>query len=129
MGVEAAVFNVLSGHQVGSRLCCGGNNQSVIEICVFVKAVVNTIGGLLASRRVFCWYRSFFLFLADQLRRKHPLQVTCKTVAFKFFLTHSEVRGTLVQPTESRELHTHRTIADGGKKSPKRARNNPKVPR
>ena len=36
---------------------------------------------------------------------------------------------TLVQPTESRELHTHRTISDGEKRSPKRARYKPEVPR
>ena len=49
----------------------------------------------------------FFLFLIDKLRRKHPfkhankkktredcciVQVTCKTIAFRFFQTHSEVR-------------------------------------
>ena len=49
----------------------------------------------------------FVLFLVDKLRRKHLfkhanenknredsciVQVTCKTVAFRFFQTHSEVR-------------------------------------
>ena len=66
-----------------------------------LKAVVNTVGGLLASRRVFLLVTvRFFLFLVDKLRRKHPfkhankekaredcciVQVTCKTVAFGFF--------------------------------------------
>ena len=65
------------------------------------KAVVNTIGGLLASRRVFCWLPLFFvLFLFDKFRQKHLLKhanknksredccsvlVTCKTVVFRFF--------------------------------------------
>ena len=39
-----------------------------------IKAVVNTVGGLLASRRVFCWLPFIFLFLMDKLRRKHPLK-------------------------------------------------------
>ena len=41
----------------------------------FFKAVVNTVGGLMASRRVFCWLPFvFFLFLIDKLRRKHPFK-------------------------------------------------------
>ena len=32
----------------------------------YIKAVVNTVGGLLASRRVFCWLPFFFLFLFDK---------------------------------------------------------------
>ena len=40
-----------------------------------IKAVVKYVGGLLASRRVFLLVtvRSF-LFLVDQLRRKHPFK-------------------------------------------------------
>ena len=33
---------------------------------------LKTVGGLLASRRVFCWLLFVFLFPFDQLRRKHP---------------------------------------------------------
>ena len=47
------------------------------------------------------------LCLYKNLKKLASMQVTCKTVAFS----------TLVQPTESRELHTHRTIVDGEKKS------------
>ena len=61
----------------------------------------------MASRHIFAGYRSFFLFLVDKLRRKHPfkhatkknnnedcciVQVPCKTVAFRFFQIRSEVR-------------------------------------
>ena len=45
------------------------------------------------------------------------VQVTCKTVAFRFFLTHSEVRVPWFS-LRSRVSYTHRTIADGKKKSP-----------
>ena len=38
------------------------------RFCQDVKAVVNTVGGLLASRRVFCW---LFLFLFDRFRLNH----------------------------------------------------------
>ena len=41
------------------------------------KAVVNTVGGL--PRGVFfAGYRSFFLFLADRLGRKHPFKHATK---------------------------------------------------
>ena len=65
------------------------------------KAVVNTVEGLLASRRVFLLATVvLFLFLFDKFRLKHLLkhahkkktredccsvQVTCKTVVFRFF--------------------------------------------
>ena len=39
-----------------------------------VKAVVNTVGGLLASRRIFSCYRCFFLFLFDRFRLNHLLK-------------------------------------------------------
>ena len=35
--------------------------------------VVTPVGGLLASRRVFCWLLFFFLFLFDKFRLKHLL--------------------------------------------------------
>ena len=39
------------------------------------KAVVNTVGGLLASRRVFCWSLLFFVFfLFDKFRLKYLLK-------------------------------------------------------
>ena len=45
-----------------------------------IKAVVNTVGGLLASRRVFCRLPLlFFLFLFDKFRRKHLLKHAKKT--------------------------------------------------
>ena len=37
-------------------------------------------------------------------------------------------KSTLAQSTESREWHTHRTMADGKRDPPKRARNNPMCP-
>ena len=44
------------------------------RFCQDVKAVVNTVGGLLASRRVFCW---LFLFLFDRFRlKKQPAKNT-----------------------------------------------------
>ena len=60
------------------------------------------------------------LMPAQELKKNSRVQVTCKTVAFRFFLTHTWYRSknTPVQPTESRELHTHRTIVDEEKKSP-----------
>ena len=71
------------------------------------------------------------LCLYKNKNKNSRVQVTCKTVAFRFLLTHTRYRrkGTLVQTAESRELHTHRTIADGEKRSTKRARNKPEVPR
>ena len=39
-----------------------------------LKAVVNAVEGLLASRRVFCWLLLFFLFLFDKFRRKQLLK-------------------------------------------------------
>ena len=55
----------------------------------------------------------------QEFKKNSRVQVTCK-VAFKFFLTHTRYRSksTLVQSTELRELHTHRTIVDGDKKTP-----------
>ena len=65
-----------------------------------LKAVVNTVGGLLPSRCVFFWLPLFFLFLFDKFRLKYLLKhankkknaedccsvsVTCKTVVFRFF--------------------------------------------
>ena len=42
---------------------------------VTLKAKVNTVGGLLASRRGFCWLPLlFFLFLCDKFRLKHLLK-------------------------------------------------------
>ena len=52
----------------------------------------------------------------QELKKNSRVEVTCKTVALRFFLYRS--KSTLVQPTESRELHTDRTIVDGEKKSP-----------
>ena len=37
------------------------------------KAVVNTVGGLLAARRVFCCYRSFFFVPIRQTQTKAPV--------------------------------------------------------
>ena len=81
-------------------------DAGIFPVYYSLKAVVNTVGGLLASRRVFCWLPFVFFFLVDKLRRKHHfkhankktredcciIQVTCKTVAFRFFQTYSEVR-------------------------------------
>ena len=46
------------------------------------------------------------------------VQVTCKTVAFRLFLTHIEVRVPWFSLRSRVRLHTHRTIVDGEKKSP-----------
>ena len=73
------------------------------------KVVVNTVGGFWPIGVFFAGYVTvrFFLFLVDKLRQKHAfkhankkktcedyytVQVTCKTVAFRFFQTHCEVR-------------------------------------
>ena len=57
------------------------------------------------------------LMPVQELKKNSRVQVTCKTVTFRFFLTYQN-KSTLVQPTESRELHTNQTIVDGEKKSP-----------
>ena len=44
------------------------------------------------------------------------------------YFSTARSRGALAQITESCEVHTQRTMADGGERSPKRARNNPVVP-
>ena len=46
----------------------------VIPCFPVLKAVVNTGGGLLASRRVFAGYRWFVLFLLDKFRLKRLLK-------------------------------------------------------
>ena len=50
-------------------------NQSLIFFKTLraIKAVVNTVGGLLASRRVFCCYYSFFFVPSRQTQTKAPL--------------------------------------------------------
>ena len=49
--------------------------EGMIRYLKKTKQNKNTVGGLLAARRVFCCYRSlFFLFLFDKLRRKHPFK-------------------------------------------------------
>ena len=47
---------------------------------VLIKAVVNTVGGLLASRRVCYWLPFVFLFLFDKLRQKHRFKSAVYTV-------------------------------------------------
>ena len=37
-----------------------------------IKAVVNTVGGLLASRRVFCWLPLFCFVPIRQIQTKAP---------------------------------------------------------
>ena len=59
---------------MSKRLVIGGIIGCKDITSLLFKAVVNTVEGLLASRRVFCCYRPFFLFLADPLRRKHPFK-------------------------------------------------------
>ena len=46
--------------------------QPIPGVCG-VKAVVNTVGGLLASRRVFCWLPFGFFVLIRQTQKKTPL--------------------------------------------------------
>ena len=38
----------------------------------YIKAVVNTVGGLLASRRVFCWLPVFLFVPVRQIQTKAP---------------------------------------------------------
>ena len=59
------------------------------------------------------------LMPVQEFFKNSRVQVTCKTVAFRFFLTHIEVRvpGFGLRSRVG-ELHTHRTIVDGEKKSP-----------
>ena len=52
-------------------------NAAILASFLFTrvfKDVVNTVGGLLVSRRVFCWLPLFFLFLFDKFRLKHLLK-------------------------------------------------------
>ena len=60
---------------------------------------------------------SLRLMPVQELKKNSRAQVTCKVVGFRFFLTHRS-KSTLVQPTESRELYTHRTIVERENKSP-----------
>ena len=53
----------------------------------------------------------------QELKKNSRVQVTCKTVAFRFPNTYRS-KSTLVQPTELRESQTHRTISNGENKSP-----------
>ena len=68
--------------------------------------------------------------IGNLTRLIHTLAI-CVTIykTLVFIFSEHIVKSTLAQSTGSRELHTHRTIADGEKRSPKRARNNPEVPR
>ena len=56
-------------------------------------------------------------YACTRIKKNSRVQVTCKTVAFRFFPNTYRSKSTLDQPTESRELHTRRTIVDGEKKS------------
>ena len=82
-------FFVVTAHQMG------------------IKAVVNTERGLLASRRVFCWLPLGFccsystnsdesISLNTRIKKTREdcciVPVNCKTVEFRFFRIHYEVR-------------------------------------
>ena len=50
-------------------------DAGIFPVYYSLKAVVNTVGGLLASRRVFSWLPLvFFLFLFDRSRLNHLLK-------------------------------------------------------
>ena len=51
----------------------GTATTTITRLLCYIKAVVNTVGGSLALRRVFCWLPFVVLFLSDKLRRKHLL--------------------------------------------------------
>ena len=79
-----------------------------------------------------------FLFPFDQLRRKHPAKTrelkNLARIAEKMYLTFKTKHRTVsksarAQSTESREVHTQRTIAEEEDRFPKSARYNPEVPR
>ena len=52
----------------------GTNLEGKERVRPCLKAVVNTAGVFLASRRVFCWLRLFFLFLFDKFILKNVLK-------------------------------------------------------
>ena len=87
-----------------SSVFCAQNTFCGPSVWGPVKAVVKYVGGLLASRHVFCWLPfAFFCSWSITSDESTPLYTQIK----------KNSRGLLAQSTESRELHTHRTIADG----------------
>ena len=68
-------------------------------------------------------------YACTRIKKKLASTSNLEDSCVQLFPNTFQSKGTLVQPTESRELHTHRTIAGGEKRSPKRAHNKPEVPR
>ena len=70
------LYRIFFFFQMCNRLPDLMNNgdAGIFPVYYSLKAVLNTVEGLLASRRVFCWLPFVFLFLVDKLRRKHPFK-------------------------------------------------------
>ena len=56
-------------------------DAGIFPVYYSLKAVVNYVGGLLASRRFLLVTVRIFLFLVDQLRRKHPCSLDGRSFA------------------------------------------------
>ena len=67
--------------RLGGIIDCKDKNSFMFVVVCWLpkfhgfKAVVNTVGSLLASRRVFCWLPLLLFFLVDKkIRLKHLLK-------------------------------------------------------